>query len=511
MKSQMVRALAVSLLGVVGCKTITIDSVRGASVKADDEVKPVPAQVQTHIFNDWFKKGKEIAVSKTGYAPEAVVLTTKTEDEVYVPLSRIFNIYANEEGATVYVNDETVGVTPLKGVAICDDGKSIVTVKKQGWLEEKMSPNEHTATDIMFTLERDASGRHLIDIVPDQNGARMLASSIFSDSDVGEDSPNVAQVRRLTSQPQNEYIQDFSILPDGKSLVASILEVAEKEGKQLKRANLWLLNALVSAAPRRALTTGNFMDINATASSDGETLYFSSTRNGRFAIWSLNMKTMAGLKLITNANTADSSPAIDPEGKDLLYTAVLPGNANPTYLWSKPADGSGMPSQLREGYDAVWSPDGTKCLYVKGNKENNEADIWMIDANGGNPTQLTVDGADSNDVDPHWSPDGRKIVFASNRGQIKGRKNYDIWMMDADGANLTQLTTNGSCDDKPAFGPDGKTIYFRSNRGLVWDIWMMTLAQRPVGVSKGNRQDNRKDSVGKSTGPLPAGFLDGIK
>ena len=65
MKSQMVRALAVSLLGVVGCKTITIDSVKGASVKVDDEVKPVPAQVQTHVFNDWFKKGKEITVSKT--------------------------------------------------------------------------------------------------------------------------------------------------------------------------------------------------------------------------------------------------------------------------------------------------------------------------------------------------------------------------------------------------------------------------------------------------------------
>ena len=52
---------------------------------------------------------------------------------------------------------------------------------------------------------------------------------------------------------------------------------------------------------------------------------------------------------------------------------------------------------------------------------------------------------------------------------------YDIYIMDADGGNLTQLTTNSSRDDKPVFAPDGKTVFFRSNRGLVWDIWTMQI------------------------------------
>ena len=58
----------------------------------------------------------------------------------------------------------------------------------------------------------------------------------------------------------------------------------------------------------------------------------------------------------------------------------------------------------------------------------------------------------------------------------EGKNNFDIWLMNADGSNLTQLTTNGSYDDLPVFDPNGKYIYFRSNRGGNWDIWRMELA-----------------------------------
>ena len=80
-----------------------------------------------------------------------------------------------------------------------------------------------------------------------------------------------------------------------------------------------------------------------------------------------------------------------------------------------------------------------------------------------------------NDIDARWSTDGKKIIFASNRSLLKGKNNYDIYIMDAEGGNLTQLTTNGSHDDKPVFAPDGETVFFRSTRGLVWDIWTMKI------------------------------------
>ena len=465
-------AVCAAVAAAAGCKTVTINSPQqNVTVRCAEQTGGAPMQVDTA----WLGSVKQAVVSKEGYATKTIPVSYNSPANISVTLERKFNVTANQDGATVYVNGASRGKTPASGVAINDMNGSVVSVKKQGWLEAKMKVTQDTPTDINLVMDQDGSGRRLLNLVPGRDGVTVSTTPIFSDTDVGEDSPNVAQVRRLTAQPQNEFIQNMSLLPDGKSLVTSIVEEYEEKGKILYRANLWILDSSIAGAPRRAATTGDFFDITANASVDGKTLYFSSTRNGRLAIWSLNMKTMSGLHLLTNANTADYSPAINPSATELLYTAVLPGGANPAYLWSKPADGNGMPSQLREGYNAVWSPDGKKCLYVKGSMAKNQAKIWVMDANGGNPTQLSTGNGSYNDIDPRWSTDGKRIVFASNRGTVKGVQNYDIWIMNADGSHITQLTTNSSCDDKPVFAPDNKTVFFRSNRGLVWDIWVMQL------------------------------------
>ena len=54
---------------------------------------------------------------------------------------------------------------------------------------------------------------------------------------------------------------------------------------------------------------------------------------------------------------------------------------------------------------------------------------------------------------------------------MKERPNFDIWTMNADGSEVTQLTTNGSLDDHPVWDPKGRYIYFRSNRGGFLEIW----------------------------------------
>lgn len=467
---------AAALVGIAGCKTITVQSLQGSKVTCGDVTGQTSAEVQVAVWDAWFG-GKEATVSKTGYASKRVPLKFNMPSPVNVALDRKFNITANQADATIKVDGNVKGKTPAKGIAINDSVDSVVTVSKKGWLDASVTVTPDTPADINIVMDQDGSGRRIPDLVPEQDGVRVKVVPIFSDTDVGENSPNVAQVRRLTNQPQTEFIQSISLLPDGKSIVASILEQYGNEEDPSYRANLWTLDSSIAGAPRRAVTQGDVFDITANASVDGETLYFSTTRNGKLGIWSLNMKTMGGLKMLTAANTADYSPAIGPDGKELIYSAVLPGGSHSAYLWTKQADGNGMPSQLREGYNAVWSPDGKKILFVKGSTDKGQARIWVMDANGGNPTQISVGTEKFNDIDPRWSPDGSKIVFASDRGKVKGRNNYDIWLMDADGGNVTQLTTNSSCDDKPMFAPDGNTIFFRSNRGLVWDIWVMELSK----------------------------------
>jgi len=82
------------------------------------------------------------------------------------------------------------------------------------------------------------------------------------------------------------------------------------------------------------------------------------------------------------------------------------------------------------------------------------------------PVRLTIDPAW--DVMPQFSPDGKDIVFDSDRTD-----NFDIWIMSQDGTNQRQLTFNESHDETPSFSPCGKKIVFASNRAVNSDIWIM--------------------------------------
>ena len=91
-----------------------------------------------------------------------------------------------------------------------------------------------------------------------------------------------------------------------------------------------------------------------------------------------------------------------------------------------------------------------------------------MDADGTNLTQLTTEQA--GDSNPHWSADGSKIVLHSDRSG-----NNDIWIMDSDGSSPTQITTNTMNDRRPSLSPDGLSVVFQSNRSGNEEIWIYNL------------------------------------
>lgn len=138
-----------------------------------------------------------------------------------------------------------------------------------------------------------------------------------------------------------------------------------------------------------------------------------------------------------------------------------------------------LPNNTANNYNASYSPDGTKIVFVTDRWGGQELFIMTPTANS--PTQLTGQGCINES--PTWSPNGRHLYWTSNcdgdfdiyRGEIA--YNYEgTWSVDARLVNVVNLTNNNVDDRFPRVSPDGKTVAFGSNRDGNWEIYTMSSA-----------------------------------
>jgi Tol biopolymer transport system component len=134
--------------------------------------------------------------------------------------------------------------------------------------------------------------------------------------------------------------------------------------------------------------------------------------------------------------------------------------SNPTRLTNNDAEDA-IPS---------WSPDGTKIAFISdrgGTDKKPIIQIYVMNTDGTNQTNISNDD-DRWDAFPSWSPDGTKIVFTARRGG-----NHQIYVMNTDGTNPTRLTNNDAEDEYPSWSPDGTKIAFTSDRDGNYEIYVM--------------------------------------
>jgi Tol biopolymer transport system component len=183
----------------------------------------------------------------------------------------------------------------------------------------------------------------------------------------------------------------------------------------------------------------------------------------------------------SNGNIAFTSSR-DSNNYEIYSMAPIPSSTQTNLTNMNPTTNSGAID-----FQASVSPDGKKIAFATSRNGNNE--IYVMDANGSNPTRLTNNAAD--DGGPAFGPNG-KIAFHSNR---EGGSNAEIYVMDAtdsdtdgNGDNLKRLTTNPAVDTRPAFSPNGTRIAFETNRDDNLNIYSM----KPVDTNNDGNGDELK-------------------
>ena len=128
----------------------------------------------------------------------------------------------------------------------------------------------------------------------------------------------------------------------------------------------------------------------------------------------------------------------------------------------------------------AFSPDGGKMAFVS--NRSGSPQIYVKDLASGNEERLTFEG--KYNTSPAWSKMNRIAFSQMDNGRV------DIWTMDPDGGGLRMLTANQGNNEDPCWSPDGRYIIFSSNRTGNYHLYIMNgngLNQRRIGNMKGEQ------------------------
>ncbi|MCY7344844.1 MAG: hypothetical protein LH614_01380 [Pyrinomonadaceae bacterium] len=190
------------------------------------------------------------------------------------------------------------------------------------------------------------------------------------------------------------------------------------------------------------------------------------------------------IKKLTDSKGYDAEATVSPDGKRIIFTSERDGDLE---LYSMDKTGKNIKRLTNEiGYDggAFFSPDSKQIVYRGSHPTTPEEikrykdllaqhlivpttfEVWTMNADGANKRQITKLNAAS--FAPFFTPDGKRIVFCTNYFATDERKrNFDLAVINVDGTNLQRITFNESFDGFPMFSPDGKKLVFASNRNAA--------------------------------------------
>ena len=300
--------------------------------------------------------------------------------------------------------------------------------------------------------------------------------------------PHLKNIRQLTHGGQNAEAY-FS--PDGKRIIFQ----STRDG--LKCDQIFTMN--VDGSDVRMVSTGKGRTTCAYFMPDGKRFIYASTHEASpecpppadrskgyvwpvYPSYDLYLADENGkiLRNLTDRPGYDAEATVCWRTGKIVWTSQRDGDLD---LYAMDPDGKNIKRLTnRLGYDggAFYSSDGKKLVWrshypqdpagiddyksklAQGLVAPMKMELYVAGADGKNARQITNLGCAS--FAPFFTPDGKKIIFASNKHQCDGRY-FELYLINTDGTGLEQVTNSGGFNSFPMFSPDGKKLIFVSNRG----------------------------------------------
>jgi TolB protein len=186
----------------------------------------------------------------------------------------------------------------------------------------------------------------------------------------------------------------------------------------------------------------------------------------------------SNLKRLTNYGVYTAEGTLSPDGQTIVFTSLKDGDLD---IYTMRVDGTNLKRlTTKPGYDGgpFFSPDGKKIVYRAWHPTDtaltnyqdllkqhlvrpNRMEIWVMNADGSDQHQITNLGGAN--FAPFYTPDGRQIIFSSNYKNPRSR-NFELYLVNPDGSGLEEVTNHPEFDGFPMFSPDGTKLVWASGR-----------------------------------------------
>jgi eukaryotic-like serine/threonine-protein kinase len=208
-------------------------------------------------------------------------------------------------------------------------------------------------------------------------------------------------------------------------------------------------------------------------SPDGKSLVYASHAAGNWDIYFQRVGGKNTVNLTRDSAADDTQPVFSPDGESIAFRSEREGGG----LFVMGATGESVKRLSDFGFNPAWSPDGKEIVCAGESvvinpsvrwSANNQ--VWAVSITTGEKRLVMTEG-----TQPNWSPNGHRIALC---GRLLTGGRRDIWTVPAAGGEPVEVTKDPAMDWNPVWSPDGKYLYFASDRGGSMNLWRVPIEER---------------------------------